>query len=169
MKKNFISARDSISVYDFMEMCGLKCKKTKNRISHGIMVKKLNLRSELFPEVVKSPRRISFDDIRTEDIVNGKIIIVKDDFSKFLYYENPNPLLEQCLLNELKASAKKNKLKEIRNKLIEEKGFKITANGKIVKNVPDDEIFELDDEVVTCKSNRQRKLVKYKARGFVGK
>ena len=49
----------AISVYQFMSLCGLLCKKKENiKISHEIMMRKLSLRNEKFPEQVKYPKKV---------------------------------------------------------------------------------------------------------------
>lgn len=85
-----ISDKDTINVYKFMEMCGLKCKIKKNvKVSHTIMMKKLNLRNKLFPEQVVVPKKINRYDINNEDVKRGNIVLVKDDYDKRTAYQNP--------------------------------------------------------------------------------
>ena len=51
-----ISKKYIVDVYSFMEMCGLKCNRKKNiRISNRIMLRKLSLRHDLFPNEVVMP------------------------------------------------------------------------------------------------------------------
>lgn len=167
MRKKFVSAKDAINVYDFMRMCGLECVKTKTKISHEIMMRKLNLRNEKFPQNVNLPKRLSFDDIRSDEVATGNILIVEDDYNKILYYKNPKMFSLNCLLNELKESV--DDLESIRRKIlkkelnkIKELGCYLTATGDVVEE-------KIEEDTITEKNNRQKQIVRYGKRGIVQK
>lgn len=103
MSSIIISDKDTINVYKFMEMCGLKCEVKRNvNISHKIMLKKLCLRHSLFPSKVVIPKRIAYSKINNEDIKRGKIVIVKDDYEKKIAYSNPIDFNSKLFLTSLK-------------------------------------------------------------------
>ena len=152
MKKHYTNSKNIISVYRFMEICGLECKHKKNvRISHEIMRKKLELRYQSFPEAIILPQRISFDDYINEEVLSGKVVEVVDDYNKVIAYKNPILLREESLLQYLINNASKKDLKKIREKILEEQNYRVTVNGDIVKN----ENLEVEYEI-TEKSNRSR-------------
>lgn len=77
----------AISVYQFMSLCGLLCKKKENiKISHEIMMKKLSLRNEKFPEQVKYPKRVKKEFINEQDLLLGDMYLVFDDYGKTQCY-----------------------------------------------------------------------------------
>jgi len=88
--KLIVSKKDTISIYRFMEMCGLKCNYRSNiKISHAIMQKKLELRYELFPDEIILPKKVDYSLIQKDDILRGKYLPVIDDCKRILIYENP--------------------------------------------------------------------------------
>ena len=88
--KLIISKKDTISVYKFMDMCGLKCVYKDNvKVSHKIMERKLVLRHSLFPDEIIVPKKVDYSLIQKEDILRGKYVPVMDDCKKILIYENP--------------------------------------------------------------------------------
>ena len=85
-----ISKKYIVDVYSFMEMCGLKCNRKKNiRISNRIMLRKLSLRHDLFPNEVVMPINAPFSIITNEDILKGNVIIVEDEYKNVLAFFNP--------------------------------------------------------------------------------
>lgn len=121
-----VSDRDTINVYKFMEMCGLKCSIKKNiRVSHTIMLKKLKLRHSLFPSEVKIPTKVNYNDINNEDVKKGNIILVKDDYESRKAYINPIRFTEEISKNieimteKERKRIRKNILKEYKKELEE--------------------------------------------------
>ena len=77
----------AISVYQFMSLCGLLCKKKENiKISHEIMMRKLSLRNEKFPEQIKYPKRVKREFINEQDLLLGDMYLVFDDYGKTQCY-----------------------------------------------------------------------------------
>ncbi len=165
MKKHYTNSKNIISIYRYMEICGLECKFKKNvRVSHSIMEKKLNLRHGIFPEEVLLPVRVSFDDYINEDVLSGKIIEVIDDYNKVLAYRNPLLMRKEELLNSLIKNADKKTLKRIREDIIEASGYNVSVSGKIEKNEE-----EYTEPEITEKINRQNMYVESGNRKLVRK
>lgn len=123
-----ISKKDAISVYQFMEMCGLIC--TKNtKISHKIMMKKIIARAFLFPEKIIIPKCANLSLVTKEDILTGKIIIVEDDMGKIMIYHNPRPLIFDKILKELKEDAQNKDLEKIRKSIIDNNDYYQNKNS----------------------------------------
>lgn len=119
MKRHYTNNKSNISVYRFMELCGLQCNfKKKVRISHEIMLKKLGARYELFPNMIIFPQKISFNSYSNEDVLNGKVVEVEDDYKRVIAYKNPTYLKASKLLQTLNATADKNELEKIRKCLL---------------------------------------------------
>lgn len=103
-----VSDKETVNVYKFMEMCGLKCEVKRNiLISHKIMLKKLYKRKLAFPENVIVPTKVAFQNIKDEDIKRGEVVIVKDDYQRKIAYFNPTRLNIEWLLNSLKLEEQK--------------------------------------------------------------
>lgn len=143
MSSIIISDKDTINVYKFMEMCGLKCEVKRNvNISHKIMLKKLCLRHSLFPSKVVIPKRISYSKINNEDIRRGKIVIVKDDYEKKIAYSNPIDFNSDMFLMSLKYMEKEN----------------IDEDLEHLKNKEEQELKPGYIKYLTKKANRQEKM-----------
>ena len=129
MKNKSFGSDDVISVYKFMEMCGLHCKTKSNiHISHKIMRKKLEKRSKLFPDSVISPKAISFTSISIENVKLGNIVLVRDDCRNIVAYEKPIFRSYEVLPDSLEKENKRSELIEKQNSLVETllNGEKIT-------------------------------------------
>lgn len=113
MKKKYYGQKDTISVYQFMEMCGLKCEYKENvRVSQKIMMGKLIARKEKFKETIIVPRRACLDIISTEAINIGHVIMVRDDYGVVYPYIAPKKMNYEVLSNE--------NMEEKRNKILSE-------------------------------------------------
>ncbi len=124
-KKKFYGSDDIISVYKFMEKCGLHCEPQGNiAISHEIMLRKLSARQEKFPDKIIVPSAISFRNITKEDVKTGNTILVKDDYKNVVPYRMPHLTL---------TNLPSDKQEEIRQKLIEERLEEISNPDKEMK------------------------------------
>ena len=86
-KKKSFGQGTIISIYRFMEYCGLNCPKKENvLVSHKIMMRKLELRKGQFPEKIQVPKHIPFSKIKKEEVFNGTLFLVKDDYNQVLPY-----------------------------------------------------------------------------------
>ena len=112
MKKHYFSENDAISVYQFMDMCGLSVKRKNNiLLSHKAMIRKLELRRGM----VSIPKKTHLDTMFSEEnIKTGKIILVRDDYNQVLVYDRPKPNLTT------KVPQTKEEKEERRRELLEE-------------------------------------------------
>lgn len=79
-----------IDVYQYMEFCGLECKRKKGvKLSHKAVQKKILLRKKSFPLKIATPIHESFAEITDEDVLRGKILLVKDDYDQVQLYRRP--------------------------------------------------------------------------------
>ena len=86
-KKQDFGQGTIISIYRFMEYCGLECPKKENiLISHYIMMRKLYLRNQKFPDVVLVPVPALCQELKKEDVYTGTFYLVEDDYGKILLY-----------------------------------------------------------------------------------
>ena len=86
-KKQDFGQGTIISIYRFMEYCGLECPKKENiLISHHIMMRKLYLRNQKFPDVVLVPVPALCQKLKKEDVYTGTFYLVEDDYGKILPY-----------------------------------------------------------------------------------
>lgn len=110
MKKYEISLSDAISVYQFMDMCGLQVEKRKNiLVSHKIMMRKLKCRGGM----VTIPIRVPFDILKNpENVKSGSYILVKDDYNKVFSYKRPTGLRESLTSSEEKRRTRREELIE---------------------------------------------------------
>lgn len=121
MKKKFYGSNDVITVYKFMEMCGLKCNPKGNIcVSHEIMMRKLNARNKKMNEKVIVPEIVPFHSIIKEEVKSGKTILVKDD----------NQIIEAYHIPEIEhvIEMSEEERMKIREKLIQEQLERIVEN-----------------------------------------
>ena len=79
-----------IDVYQYMEFCGLECKRKKGvKLSHKAIEKKLILRKKSFPFKIATPIHESFHDFNDEDVLRGKVLLVRDDYDQVHPYRRP--------------------------------------------------------------------------------
>lgn len=169
MKRQKFCKTDIISVYKFMEKCGLHCEPKGNiSISHKIMMNKLYKRHESFEQVIV-PSRAFVDSIRQEDVISGKVIFVRDDYNKVIPYRMP--------IYSLQIEHKtKEEMKKIREKLIKEQLEKEKSSLKpgyinyLIRRENKNELLEekMESEEIfyeiTEKIGRVKKLEKRKIR-----
>lgn len=103
-----------IDVYQYMEFCGLECKRKKGvKLSHKAVQKKILLRKKSFPFKIATPIHESFAEITDEDVLRGKILLVKDDYEQVHPYRRPYIRVDTTVLSKEEQAI-------IRQKLIEE-------------------------------------------------
>jgi len=79
-----------IDVYQYMGFCGLECKRKKGvKLSHKAVEKKLILRKESFPFKISTPIHESFKSFNDEDVLRGRVLLVKDDYDQVHPYRRP--------------------------------------------------------------------------------
>lgn len=170
MKKKYYGNDDVITVYKFMERCGLHCEVKGNIcVSHEIMMRKLRARNEKFPDKVIVPESIAFGQIEKEDVKTGKTILVKDDTKQIRAYHLPTRLIEP-MTPEQREYIRKEKIEEKLSepvfdatikpgymKYLYRKAMKESlAETKEVLNKED----EYDDYMPNIKVNRLKKVDK---------
>ncbi len=114
MSKVFVSKKQIISIEEFMENYIGKQYDGDNKLTHREMM------LYLYEKGLKVPRKVSFDIVRKETILNGTYIVVKDKASQVLIYENPRLKSLDSLLEELRSKANLVKTAKIRRKILKE-------------------------------------------------
>lgn len=112
MKKFYYSDNDTISVYQFMSMCGLDVIYQKDKpLSHqGMMEKLVGKQGKVtIPTKPNLAHCYSLDNIK-----RGRIVLVKDDYNKVLVYNRP---IGNVIVNTQKTEEE---MEKIREKLLEE-------------------------------------------------
>ncbi len=83
-----------VSVYRFMQCCGLLCTKKPNiLVSHEIMMRKLRLRHSKMPDKCVLPKRACRQTVKNDLIKTGEIVLVEDDYGVKLPYYAPQEVL----------------------------------------------------------------------------
>ena len=164
MKKKFYGSNDIVTVYKFMEMCGLQCEPKGNIcVTHEIMMRKLRARNEKFKDKIIVPEIVPFHSIIKEEVTCGKTILVRDDSKIIVAYHIPEldysiPMTEQERM-------------EIREKLIQEQlekvaesimkpGYQKYLYRKAKKQEPEEIVENEEEYEVTEKKVRIMRLDK---------
>lgn len=106
-----------IDIYQYMGFCGLYCERKNGvRLSHKAAERKILLRKKEYPFKIATPIHESFEEINDEDILTGRVLLVKDDYEKVHPYRRPYIRIEGTELTE----KEKENHRLIREKLIEE-------------------------------------------------
>lgn len=168
MKKKFYGNDDIITVYKFMEMCGLKCNPRGNIcVSHEIMMRKLKARKEKFAEKIVVPKVVPFKLIDKEEVKCGKTILVKDDarvikayhIPKFDYSipmtEEERALIREKLIREQLENVAENTLKPGYQKYLCRK-FKKEESEETIENEIEEEYEVTEKKVRIMKLDRKR-------------
>ena len=92
--------------------------------------------------------------VKTEQILTGEFIAVRDESSKILFYVNPKRLSLNSLLNELNSKANLERTNEARRHNLLEQGYQEAING--VVKIEDIE----EEQYYYAKPNRNRQFVK---------
>lgn len=164
--KKYVSLASSISVYRFMELCGLYCEpKKKKKISHGIMMRKLEARYEMYPDKIIIPTTVSFSRFDKDELLSGDIVMVKDELGKVKAYKNPQILKERNLLKFLINSNDKNSLNRIREKILEEQGYVTDSMGEIIP-IEENDILSQYELEFTEKLNRANSFFQRSSRSL---
>lgn len=159
MKRKYLSENDAISVYEFMENCGLICNRKKGiKISHKIMLKKLALRKKLFPEKVVCPTEYFYRTTDVEGVYTGKLCYVVDDYGNKMFYRNPMRRNILSLLEELNSDENKSNLSKNRNIALKSEGYYENKHGEVLpKYVPP--VVPIEEQYHIDKFNRQNQYV----------
>ncbi len=156
-KKYYTNNNETISIYRYMELCGLVCSKRKRtRLSHEAMLRKVLKRYEIFPENIFIPHPLSFDQIQTEDILLGKIVYVVDDYKKVIPYSNPLYFDIKELMTYLTHNASEKELRNQRNVTLKAQGMIEDDYGELM-NLDEYKYCELYE--CTEKHNRDNSFI----------
>ena len=164
MKKKFYGSDDVISVYKFMEMCGLHCRTKGNLyVSHEIMMRKLRDRNKKFEDQIIVPEVVPFHLIIKDDVKSGKIILVRDDNKIIEAYRIPILDYSVQMTEEERRTIRENLIQEQLEKITEniiKPGYQKYLYRKSKKNTEiNQEDFTEDEEYeVTEKKVRMMKL-----------
>ena len=111
--------------------------------------------------------RSSFKKIKSEDIILGNVLLVKDEEGKVIPYINPKINKLDVLLKELNTKENIKRAKAKRHETLKSMGYTETRCGDIIKS----SLIDEEETVITCKRNRAKKLVNnnmHKMKGYVG-
>lgn len=103
------------------------------------------------------PQKISFGSYSNEDVLNGKVVEVEDDYKRVIAYKNPTYLKASKLLQTLNVTADQNELEKIRKCLLKTQGYSVCKNGEIIKKEKETPV-EIEFQV-TAKLNRARRFI----------
>lgn len=145
MAKVLISEKQIVSIEEFMENYVGKTYTWSDKLTHNKMVE------YLLDKGISVPQRMSFDNVRKEDFLNGNIVVVKDKASKIIIYKNPRMNLN-TLLYELQSKENIKRMKQVRNEILKQLGYQEKASG--IVNIVKDEQYTIE------KINRQKRLEK---------
>ena len=125
MKKGFYaSEKNIIGIREYMDTFLNVTYKWHGKLTHKKLVEYFNEKG------YELPRRAFFDDLMKEDILSGKVHLVKDEVGRIIPYKNKSFDIEY-LLNE--CNKQKKLLEERRNKILREQGLRETISGNIVR------------------------------------
>lgn len=122
------------------------------------------MRDWLAMKGLPSLKRMSFDRISKEDILNGSCIIVKDKSGQRIPYHNPIMKSLDKLLEDLKKTNDPEKMRRVRNELLGELGYEEGYLGLIYEKMEED-LFPYEDEEITDKHNRTKSKKNLRSRG----
>lgn len=174
-----IGKENTINVYEFMRICGLECKNKDNvLISHKIMLRKLELRHNLFPREVIVPKKIPFKFVKKEDILRGRVLIVRDDYNDSLAFINPINL-SMVVSDNLSDEEKEIKRQELIDEEMNKEKVTFTPgyikylikqaereNMKKIEELRENQELSINDEEVSKKVLCKKRVDMYSRRGF---
>lgn len=145
MTKLFISKKQIIKMNEFLENYVNIKYDSKEKMTH----RNVNL---FLSEKGIYLRKVNFDKITNEDLLNGNIIAVKDENNQNIVYQNPRKDLT-TLYEELSTSFNKYRVKVARKEVLKALGL-IEVNNTVLKKTDlEEETYELEN------NNRQKQFV----------
>lgn len=121
----------------------------------------------LYEKGRKAVEYIRFKSIKSEDILLGNVLLVKDEIGKVIPYANPKINNLKALLKELNSVESQKRTKTKRINTLKSMGYVETKSGDVIKS----SLIDEEEDVITCKRNRAKKLVNknmHKMKGYVG-
>ncbi len=119
--KIYTSKKQIVSISCFLENYFGITYTGKEKLTHGLMQK------FLIEKRGKQARNLSFSIVNKEDILVGKVVLVRDKVGKIVPYRNPKVSLD-ILENELKKTCDLEQLKRIRTAFLKE--YEMDSNQK---------------------------------------
>lgn len=145
MAKVFTSKKNILSIEEFMKNYIGVTYDEPDKLTHKVMNEYLIEKKGLFLN------HINFKKVTKTTIATGNHLLVKDNNNQVLIYENPKAYSLNQLMRDLSNNLDSSNLRKIRNRILEEQGYKEITNGEVVEM----EAFS-SEEKVTCKVNRQK-------------
>ncbi len=163
--KTMISLKQTIEIREFMSTyLNVEYEGEEKRITHYEMNKYLREKG------YKLPIKVSFSKINKQKLSDGTYVLVREETKKkkkgkVIPYENPLLLSFGKLLNELQREKNYDKLRAIRESILEENNLEEDWLGNIVESYPEEEVFEINVRVNRQKTYIQTGRNRYKKRG----
>jgi len=132
----FTSEKNIIKIAVFMENFLGIAYDGDEKLTHGIM------RQFLLEKGYECPKRAVFSKINKEDILCGKIVIVKDKSGKKIGYYNPGASFNR-ILRDLKQNIDPVEMDRVRKEILGEQNCILLNDGEVVLKDDDDE-YEVD-------------------------
>ena len=121
----------------------------------------------LFEKGKRGVDRAKYKSIKSEDIILGKVLLVKGEEGKVIPYYNPVYTQVDLLLNELNTKENQVRVKKARHNILKSMGYTETRSGEVMDN----SLIDEEEDVITYKRNRVKKLANkntHKMKGYVG-
>ena len=121
----------------------------------------------LYEKGKKEVDRIKFSSVKSDDIILGNVLLVKDEEGKVIPYINPKMIMLDMLLKELNTKENKKRTREKRINTLKSMGYIETKSGDVIEK----SLIDEEEDVITHKRNRAKKLVNrnmHKMKGYVG-
>ena len=132
----FTSEKNIIKISVFMENYLGVIYDGDEKLTHGIM------RQFLLEKGYECPKKAVFSRINNEDILRGKIIIVKDKVGKNVGYYNPGASFNR-ILRDLKQNINPVEMEKIRKEILGEQNCILLNNGEVVLKDEEEE-YDVD-------------------------
>lgn len=140
----YTSKKNIIRIEFFMENFLDISYDQKEKLTHNVM------KQFLLEKHHVCPKRVTFSDIQEPDILNGKVLLVKDRAGKTIGYRNPR-LDFSCLLLELQKEKSVSELEKIRADILKAQNYILLNDNMIVPKEDEEPLFK--------GKNRDRKVM----------
>lgn len=145
MTKLFISKKQIVKMDEFLENYVHIKYDSKEKMTH----KNVDI---FLTEKMIHLKKISFDNVTNEDLLNGSVIVVQDENRQNIIYQNPRKDLN-ALYEELSTSFNKYRVKVARKEVLKALGLVEVNNTVLKKSDLEEEEYELEN------ANRQKQFI----------
>lgn len=129
----YTSKKDIIKIEFFMENFLDITYDGSEKLTHGVM------REFLIDKGIVCPKRAIFSKTKKNNVLEGRVLLVKDHVGKTIAYHNPRGELT-TLFADIKAETDPVKLEETRRNILKAQNCILLSNGEVVsKNEPEEE------------------------------